>query len=108
MSASLGGRIRELRQERGLTQEELGEKLFMRKSTISEYENDQIDIKCSVLREIAAALHVFPEYFFMADDINPKIRDAVFVLSSITDEKLLQAALDHIRVTSSVGLNQNG
>ena len=75
---SLGTRIRELRQERGLTQEQLGEKLLMRKSTISDYENDVIDIKISVLREIAAALHVYPDYFLKGDDLNPKIRDAVF------------------------------
>lgn len=105
---SLGTRIRELRQERGLTQEQLGEKLLMRKSTISDYENDVIDIKISVLREIATALHVYPDYFLKGDDLNPKIRDAVFALSSITDERLLQAALDHIRVTSSVRPNQIG
>ena len=105
---SLGTRIRELRQERGLTQEQLGEKLLMRKSTISDYENDVIDIKISVLREIAAALHVYPDYFLKGDDLNPKIRDAVFALSSITDERLLQAALDHIRVTSSGRPNQIG
>lgn len=52
MSATVGGRIRDLRYRRGMTQEELGEKLFMRKSTISDYENDVIDIKCSVLKEI--------------------------------------------------------
>ena len=80
----------------------------MRKSTISDYENDVIDIKISVLREIAAALHVYPDYFLKGDDLNPKIRDAVFALSSITDERLLQAALDHIIVTSSVRPNQIG
>ena len=55
MSMTLGARIRELRQSRGLTQEELGERLLINKSTVSQYENDAIDIKCSVLREIAAS-----------------------------------------------------
>ena len=44
MSATVGGRIRDLRYRRGMPQEELGEKLFMRKSTTSDYENDVIDI----------------------------------------------------------------
>ena len=51
-----GKRIVKARKEKGLSQEQLGEKLLMRKSTISDYENDVIDIKISVLREIAAAL----------------------------------------------------
>ena len=105
MSATVGGRIRDLRYRRGMTQEELGEKLFMRKSTISDYENDVIDIKCSVLKEIASALHVFPGYFLMEDDINPKIQEAITTLTAIEDERLLQAALDHIRVTGSVAPN---
>lgn len=105
MSVSLGMRIRELRKERGLTQEELGERLLMTKSTICQYENDRIDIKCSVIREIANALHVLPEDLIREDDINPKVRDAIFTLTTITDERLLQAALDHIRITSLVRLN---
>ena len=89
MSMTLGARIRELRQSRGLTQEELGERLLINKSTVSLYENDAIDIKCSVLREIAASLQVFPAYFFLGDDLDPKIREAVATLSSIKDERLL-------------------
>lgn len=102
---SLGSKIRELRLERGLTQEELGEKLLMTKSTICQYENDAIDIKCSVLREIADVLHVFPGELFKEEGTNPKVRDAIYTLTSIRDERLLQAALDHIRITSSVRLN---
>ena len=105
MSMTLGARIRELRQSRGLTQEELGERLLINKSTVSLYENDAIDIKCSVLREIAASLQVFPAYFFLGDDLDPKIREAVVTLTSIKDERLLQEAVDHIKVTSLVRLN---
>ena len=68
MQNTLGGKIRELRQMRGMTQEDLGEKLLMKKSTISAYENDGIDIKCSVIKEIARALHIFPGYFFMEEN----------------------------------------
>ena len=102
---TLGGMIRELRQKRGLTQEELGEKLYTRKTTISAYENDVIDIKCSVLKDIAEALQVIPAYFFMGDDFNPRVREAVLTLSSIKDERLLQAALDHIKITSSLRMD---
>ena len=37
MPMTMGGRIRELRQRRGMTQEQLGEILYMKKSTISAY-----------------------------------------------------------------------
>ena len=105
MADTLGGRIRKLRRERGLSQEELGERLLVRKQTISQYENDVIDIKCSVLKEIAQALQVFPGYFLMEEDLDPKVCEAMAILESIKDERLLDAALDHIRVTSTVVLD---
>ena len=45
MEKTLGKKIKEYRLKRGMTQEELAERLFSKKSTISEYENDKIDIK---------------------------------------------------------------
>ena len=99
MAVTLGGRIRELRQKRGLTQEELGDRLLINKSTISQYENDAIDIKCSVLREIADALQVFPGDFFVGEDLNPRVREALDMLNSIKDERLLQAALSPKKVS---------
>ena len=56
MKKKLGQKIREYRLKRGITQEELAEKLLSKKSTISEYENNKIDIKISILREIAKVL----------------------------------------------------
>ena len=58
MEKTLGQKIREYRLKRGMTQEELADKLLSKKSTVSEYENDKIDIKISVLREIAKILGV--------------------------------------------------
>ena len=53
---TIGARIREQRKKAGLTQEQLGAKLLMNKQTISEYENNHIDLKWSVLPEIARSL----------------------------------------------------
>lgn len=101
MKNTMGGRIRELRKQRGLTQEELGELLFMRKSTISAYENDEIDIKSSVLVEIARVLHTFPGYFFVLDSNleSTELSETVQLINSIKDQKYRRAALEHIRIT---------
>lgn len=58
MEKTLGKKIKEYRLRRGMTQEEMADKLLSKKSTVSEYENDKIDIKISVLREIAKILGV--------------------------------------------------
>ena len=56
MEKTIGMRIRECRMKMGMTQEELAEALLTKKSTVSAYENDKIDIKISILKQIAALL----------------------------------------------------
>lgn len=56
MEKTLGQRIKECRLRKGMTQENMAEALLTKKSTISAYENDKIDIKISVLKEIATVL----------------------------------------------------
>ena len=56
MEKTIGMRIRECRVKMGMTQDELAEALLTKKSTISAYENDKIDIKISILKQIAALL----------------------------------------------------
>lgn len=56
MEKTIGMRIRECRVKMGMTQDELAEALLTKKSTISAYENDKIDIKVSILKEIARLL----------------------------------------------------
>ena len=51
-----------------MTQVELADKLLSKKSTISEYENDKIDIKISILREIAKVLGIPLSHFLCESD----------------------------------------
>ena len=85
MEKTLGQKIREYRLKRGMTQEELAEKLLSKKSTISEYENNKIDIKISILREIAKVLGV-PLSCFLCEqdeDANDEIMHMAMALKQI-------------------------
>ena len=61
---TLGQRIRAQRMRLGMTQEELAEITFIPKPTISNYENDRIDIKSSVIAELAKALETDSVFTF--------------------------------------------
>ena len=52
----IGGVLRQAREQAGITQEELAEKLHTKKSAISRIENHADDIRLSTLRGIAQAL----------------------------------------------------
>lgn len=55
MEKTIGMRIKECRMKMEMTQDELAEALLTKKSTISAYENDKIDIKVSVLKVMLAS-----------------------------------------------------
>ena len=103
---TIGGRIRELRKQRGYTQERLGEVMYIPKSTISAYENDEIDIKCSAIIELAKTLNTIPGYFFMTeDDINNhSCEEAATILAEIKDPMFKKAALEHLQVVYSAAV----
>ena len=60
---NMGERIKELRIVKGYTQEELGDKLGVKKSAIQKYENGDVEnIKRSKIKLLADALGVTPSY----------------------------------------------
>lgn len=59
----IGNRIKQRREELGLTQEELGKALQLNKSTIQRYESGKVDrIKLPILLSIAKQLNVSTDY----------------------------------------------
>lgn len=95
MEITLGQKIREYRLKRGMTQEELAEKLLSKKSTISEYENNKIDIKISILREIAKVLGTPLPHFLSEedDDIDDEVMQIAMALNQIKSKELRKATI---------------
>ena len=104
MKKTLGQKIREYRLKRGMTQEELAEKLLSSKSTISEYENDKIDVKISILREIAKVLgtplpHLLSEE---DDDIDDEVMQMAMALNQIKSKELRKAAVKQVMILAEM------
>lgn len=69
----IGLRIKDRREQLGLTQEKLGKRLFLNKSTIQRYETGKIQtIKIPFLYAMAKALKVNPEWLALKTD-NPSL-----------------------------------
>ena len=93
--------LKELREKHNLTQEELAEITFIPKPTISNYENDRIDIKSSVIAELAKALETDPNYLILGEKApevaNGFMNEAEGLFSKITDPKVQEMLLKQIR-----------
>ena len=104
MEKTIGMRIRECRVKMGMTQDELAEALLTKKSTISAYENDKIDIKVSILKEIAKQLDTSVFYLVgeQDEDISTEVMQMAMVLQQIQNKELRQAAIEQVKVLAFI------
>lgn len=103
MEKTLGKRIKECRLRKGMTQEALAEVLFTKKSTISEYENDKIDLKFSVLKEIAKALDTSISYLSGEQDEDiDDVMQMTIALQQIKSKELRKAAIAQVKILAGM------
>ena len=88
----------------GMTQEELAEELLTKKSTISAYENDKIDIKISILKQIAKVLNTSVFYLVgeQDEDISIEVMQMAMVLQQIQNEELRKVAIEQVKVLANM------
>jgi transcriptional regulator with XRE-family HTH domain len=90
----------------GLTQEQLSEIMCVPKSTISAYENDKVDVKGSIVMELAFYLATSPNYLLGYDDEMPGdnelIRTVISLIKTIKDEKVLSLLAGQIKVAAEL------
>lgn len=95
---TLRARIKAQRIRCGMTQEELAEVMCIPKSTISAYENDKVDIKSSVIVELAKVLEPDANYLLGIEgsEEDAFINEAMELLMKIKDEKVKRLLLKQI------------
>ena len=104
MEKTIGMRIRECRVKMGMTQDELAEALITKKSTISAYENDKIDIKISILKQIAALLGTTVAYLADGEktEIVEDVMQVALRLQGMQNEELRKVAMAQVKLLAGV------
>lgn len=104
MEKTVGMRIKECRVKMGMTQDELAEVLITKKSTISAYENDKIDIKVSILKQIARMLDTTVFYLVgeQDEDINAEVMQMAMALQQIQSKELRKVAIEQVKVLAGM------
>lgn len=99
---TLGKTIRFYRKKAGITQEQLAEKIYTKKSDISEIENDKRSIAIPKLLDIAEALNVHPARMFsyINQDEDEKrrsvYRDVLDEIEKLEDMELVGMVVDFV------------
>ena len=104
MEKTIGMRIRECRVKMGMTQEEMAEALLTKKSTISAYENDKIDIKISIFKQIATLLGTTVAYLADGEktEIGEDVIQIALLLQGMQNEKLRKVAIEQVKLLSKI------
>ena len=90
---NLGARIRKLRTERGYTQDQLAEILGIAKSMVSYYENDKVDLKRSMLEDVARALGTSVTFLLEEDGEKAEETELLDAFRRLSSAKFRRAAI---------------
>ena len=96
---TIGKRIKECRVKMSMTQEELAERLYIPKSTLSAYERDIVDMKMSAIQQIAKELHTTAGYLIDGEKTEPDadIMQVVMILQALPKE-LKRVAVEQVKI----------
>ena len=100
MEMTMGMKIRECRVKMGMTQEELAEAIYTKKCTISAYETGKIDIKVSILRDIAKVLNTTAGYLMDGDEMgfDADLMQLAMMLQEMKNEDVRKVAIEQVKV----------
>lgn len=85
----IGENIKNTRKEKGMTQQELADKIGKSKSTIEKYEAGKIEnIPYSTIKDIAIALDVPAEYICDFDDTKKLLQNSIIKLQNAIDNEI--------------------
>jgi len=76
VSSGVGARVKQLRQERGLSMVQLARDVGITTGMISQIERDLTDPSLTTLRKIAQVLDVPVFYFFLSQESSPEVRSS--------------------------------
>ena len=105
MEMTMGMRIRECRIKMGMTQEELAEQICCKKSLISQYENDKVDIKGSVIVELAELLGTTTGYLLKGEmrcDLDENEMEMLKLMKLLNNPILKKIALEQVKILSNI------
>lgn len=75
---TIGEKIKQLRKEKRLTQEELGELLGVKKSAIQKYESGQVqNLKQATIKKLCKIFNKYPDYFLFDTELEKELKTEV-------------------------------
>ena len=104
-TTTIGGRIKKRRNDLGLSQENLAEKLFTSKQMVSSYENNKTELKIQVVKELAVALGTTTSFLIDGNEAvtyKEETVELVALFNSISKEEVRKIAIEQLRLLTKI------
>ena len=104
-NTTIGGRIKKRRNDLGLSQENLAEKLFTSKQMVSSYENNKTELKIQVVKELAIALSTTSSFLIDGNEAvtyKEETVELVALFNSISKEEVRKIAIEQLRLLTKI------
>lgn len=109
---AMGELIRKAREEAGITQDELAQKIYRRRAAVSDMENGKVEFSVLVLPSLSSALNKPISYFFpkgiieniQEDSLSPLEQELLLNFRSLWDERVQRLALAQIKSISNLDI----
>ena len=97
---TVGGRIKAKRMEAGMTQVEAAEKLFIAPALYSHYENNRVDLKASVITEIARLYGTTAGYLIdgVESGLSEEEMELLKIFNSLKNDGFKKIALEQMKI----------
>ena len=108
-NTTIGGRIKKRRNDLGLSQEELAEKLFTSKQMISAYENNKTELKLQIVKELAVALGTTTSFLIDGNEAvtyKEETAELVALFNCINKEEVRKIAIEQLRLLTRINSQQ--
>ena len=101
-NSTMGGRMKEQRIKAGMTQEQLAEMMCTSKAAISQYENNKVDIKGSVIVEIAGILGTTAGYLLNSEiavnDVDEQMKEMMEIFRGLGNDEIRRVAIEQVKL----------
>ncbi len=101
-NSTMGGRMKEQRIKAGMTQEQLAEMMCTTKAAISQYENNKVDIKGSVIIEIAGILGTTAGYLLNNEvsvgDVDEQMKEMMEIFRGLGNDEIRRMAMEQVKI----------
>lgn len=108
INETFGSRLKQLRIEKGITQDELGAVINVKKATVSKYEKNALEVNYATAKALSVFFNVTIDYLMCTDNDDADTVEAIHIKRLIQEYRELIEVLDITEIQALKDMKDRG